>query len=167
MKTQNRSGWEFLSIICFLIACLTLLAMGRQVAELKTVSAKLNHSLQENAQLEVSLVEARIDLWKQQKDFDHFTNTHTLELLESETYQLQLVANIETLNEESATHRIANSQLTRQVNFMRQSFGAAKQMIQNAQNEADLVLRQCLEMHIADGSSKSPSVENPDSKDQS
>jgi hypothetical protein len=78
----------------------------------------------------------------------------------------QQLANLETLRVESDKRQKVNLELTGQLSIMRQSFGVARQRIQNAENNADKVLLECMDMHIADGMQFGPSTNNSDSKDQ-
>jgi hypothetical protein len=75
----------------------------------------------------------------------------------------QQLASLETLRVESVKRQKVNLELTGQLSIMRQSFGVARQRIQNAENNADKVLLECMDMHIADGMQFGPSADNSDS----
>jgi hypothetical protein len=69
----------------------------------------------------------------------------------------QQLASLETLQVESDKRQKVNLELTGQLSIMRQSFGVARQRIQNAENNADKALLECMDMHIADGMQFGPS----------
>jgi hypothetical protein len=69
----------------------------------------------------------------------------------------QQLASLETLRVVAEKRQKVNLELTGQLNIMRQSFGVARQRIQNAENNADKALLECMDMHIADGMQFGPS----------
>jgi hypothetical protein len=75
----------------------------------------------------------------------------------------QQLASLETLRVEADKRQKVNLELTGQLSIMRQSFSVARQRIQNAENNADKVLLECMDMHIADGMQFGPSSDNSDS----
>jgi hypothetical protein len=75
----------------------------------------------------------------------------------------QQLASLETLRVESDKRQKVNLELTDQLSIMRQSFSVARQRIQNAENNADQALLECMDMHIADGMRFGPSAGDSDS----
>jgi hypothetical protein len=75
----------------------------------------------------------------------------------------QQLANLKTLRVESEKRQKVNLELTGQLSIMRQSFSVARQRIQNAENNADKALLECMDMHIADGMQFGPSDSDSDS----
>lgn len=69
----------------------------------------------------------------------------------------QQAAQLETLRVEAERRQQVNQELASQMVTIKQSFGAVRRRIQNAEAEADKALKECLDMHIADGMQFGPS----------
>jgi len=78
----------------------------------------------------------------------------------------QQEADLETLRVQAKKRDDVNSKLAGQMNSMRQSFGAARQRIDNAEDNADKALRDCMDMHIASGMRFGTSAEPQASEDK-
>lgn len=58
---------------------------------------------------------------------------------------------LEKLKEQLQKKQQVNTQLAEQMAVIKRSFGAARQRIADAEANADKALRECMDMHIADG----------------
>jgi len=69
---------------------------------------------------------------------------------QAETIQHQ-ANTLTVMKSESEKRQKINAALTKQMNVIKRTFGAAKRRIENAEANADKALRECMAMHIADG----------------
>lgn len=123
-----------------------------QQATIDLQDAKLADSKRENRQLGGSIIAMQLELEYSQESVIHFSDASKKERIKAEQYQqlsILLAAEAETLSAELEKHQRANRQLVQQASVMQHSFALAKQMIQDAQNLADQIMIECMEMHIA------------------
>jgi hypothetical protein len=133
-----------------------LLIIERQVADIKNLWIALDASEQVNRHLIGALEDTHVELGYHRNSAIFFAEALVAAKEEAETHRLRSAASVVVLEAEVATHKAANAELTRQVSTMRHAFGAARQMIQNAQNDAVRAMRQCMDMRIADSGRPGP-----------
>ena len=104
----------------------------------------------------LAMIGGGVWFWYELKEFGSLEadNTSQAEIIESQALQLA------TLNEQLQKKQQVNAQLTNQMAVIRRSFGEARQRILNAEANADKALKQCMDMHIADGMQFGPSQDS-------
>lgn len=74
---------------------------------------------------------------------------------------------LSVINEQLADKQRINTKLVTQMSQIKRTFGAVENRIREAEANAEKALRECMDMHIADGMRFGPSREDADSKDNS
>lgn len=96
--------------------------------------------------------------WTEIKEFGSLEAKAESQASTIEDQALQLA----TLNEQLKKKQQVNTQLAEQMAVIRQSFGAARQRIANAEANADKALRECMGMHISGGMRFGPNEDSDD-----
>ena len=100
--------------------------------------------------------------WSELKEFGGLEEKSAAQAETIAVQQKQL----SVINEQLQKKQLANVKLTNQMAQIKRTFGAVQNRIREAEANADQALRECMDMHIADGMRFGPSRENADGDDK-